>query len=183
MMTILVPITVSLFFAFIIFILLFREKRAGYLKIKLIYIILIPVFAGIITFSIMYNLDNHIKNKKSEASEVVVKMVENFKKNNKEVLTVQEQEKLISDDFKNSSYLRNNVRVSFLEKSAVFVIKSIADNDYFCKKTIYNVSQLAGSNKYKVTVNYKDIKEVVNNKNEMENVCNRDKLTIIKVYL
>lgn len=31
-------------------------------------------------------------------------------------------------------------------------------------------------------LNYKNIKEIINNNNEMKNICNSDKETIIQVY-
>lgn len=181
MNTMLIPIFTSLLFVFIIFIALMCERGSGKLKIKYRYIISICLFVGIIIFSFMYNMENHLQNKKAEESKVVVEIAKNFKKNNKEVLTVKEQESLISDAFKNSSYLRSIVRVSFLEKSAVFIIKSIDNNDYFCKKTISELSEL-DDNKYKISINEKGIKDVINNKHEMKGICNSDKLTVIQVY-
>lgn len=112
---------------------------------------------------------------------MVLNLIKNFKNNNKEVLTVKDQEKIIDEDFKNNIYLRQKVRVSFLEKSAVIIIKVSENNDYFCKKIILDLSNL-DSNKYKIMLNYKNIKEIINNNNEMKNICNSDKETIIQVY-
>lgn len=172
-----ITLTISL----TIFISLFYEKKQGNLKIKFIYVILIPLFCGILIYLGIYNIYMAKENKKLEEIKVVLNLIENFKNNNKEVLTIKEQEKIIDENFKNNVYLRQKVRVSFLEKSAVIIIKNSENNDYFCKKIISDLSNF-DSNKYKIMLNYRNIKEIVNNNNEMKNICNSDKETIIQVY-
>lgn len=172
---------IAIIFVITIFISMLHEKKTGNLKIRFRYIILISLFCGIFMYLGVYNLYMEKKNEKSEEIKVVLNLIKNFKNNNKEVLTVKDQEKIIDEDFKNNIYLRQKVRVSFLEKSAVIIIKVSENNDYFCKKIILDLSNL-DSNKYKIMLNYKNIKEIINNNNEMKNICNSDKETIIQVY-
>lgn len=181
MSEILAVLFIALIFSITIFISMLHEKKTGNLKIRFRYIILIPLFCGILMYLGIYNIYMEKENKKAEEIKVVLNIVENFKKNNKEVLTVKEQEKIISEDFKNNIYLKQKVRISFLEKSIIVIVKSLDDNDYFCKKIISDLSKL-DSNRYKIMLNYKNIKDVLNNNNEMKNICNRNKETIIQIY-
>lgn len=169
-------IIVAVIFAILLVVLVSFPKTYNKLKIILS---VIAIFVSLYIFAV----DHRFEILQQRSTDILLSMNKEFLEKGKPVVTVKDQESILSKNYLSpeQSYLREYVRVSFIDKSMVTIIRN-RTGDSKCRFFIHDMNKNFGD-KYKILVNNKNIKEMTHSEEETKNFCAANKKIVVQAFL